>query len=277
MRVFKSKVLMGNNAIGIVRSSPKQVCPDHTHDYIEIVYVTRGRAAEYVDGMKYEVVRGDMIFMTPNSIHSINPSADYEKIEIFFSPSLIGSALSTTRDMLTALALSSFNDMRASKNYGLIRFKGADITEIEFLLSLMEKEYGEKNESYEQFMCNCLNLLLVKMIRGSKSEQKDVWSMIAEYLNENCEKPISLTALSAKCFYNPSYFSRAFKEKFKCSLTEYIKRLRIERAKLLLLTDKSTVEEISHRVGFADRSAFYRAFYNDTKTTPANYRLNNKK
>jgi len=268
---------MGDDAIGIVRSAPTQICPDHTHDYIEIVYVTRGQATEYVDGMKYEVVRGDVIFMTPNSIHSITPGQEYEKIEIFFSPVLIGTALSTTSDMITALALSSFNDMRANKNYGLIRFSGADITEIEFLLSLMEKEFSSRSEGYEQFMCNCLNLLLVKMIRGSKSEQKDVWSMIAEYLNANCEKSISLTALSAKCFYNPSYFSRKFKERFKCSLTEYIKRLRIERAKLLLLTDKASVEEISQLVGFADRSAFYRAFYDDTKTTPANYRLENKK
>ena len=277
MRVYKSKLLMGADRIGMVRSKPKIICPEHTHDYIEIVYVTRGQGTEYVDGVKYELVRGDVIFMTPNSIHSVEPGDDYEKIEIFFSPSLVGSTLSTTSDTLAALALGSFNDMRASKNYGLIRFRGADITEIEFILSLMEKEYNSKDKSYEQFISSSLNLLLIKMIRGSKNEKRDVWSMVSEYIGENFEKPISLAALSSKCFYNPSYFSRIFKEKFNCSLTEYIKRLRIEKAKLLLLTEKATVEDIAQRVVFTGKSAFYRAFYSTTKTTPANYRSKNKK
>jgi len=268
---------MGNDAIGIIRSAPKAECTEHTHDYIEIVYVTRGHATECVDGINYEVVRGDLIFMTPNSIHSFKPGADYEKIEIFFSPSLIGSTLSTTSDKLTMLALSSFDDMRASKNYGLIRFGGSDITDVESLLTLMEKECKSKERSYEQILCNSLNTLLVKMIRGSKTCSDDVWAMISEYINENWDKGLTLTALSAKCFYNPSYFSRAFKEKFNCSLSNYIKHLRIERAKLLLITDKITVEDVALSVGFTDRSAFYRAFYNETKKTPAKYRKENKK
>ena len=277
MRVYKSSALMGNDTIGIVRSAQKVECAEHTHDYIEIVYVTKGHAIERVDGMDYEVSRGDMIFMTPNSIHSFKPDADYEKIEIFFSPSLIGNSLSTTSDKLAMLALCSFDDMRASKNYGFIRFCGTDITDVEFLLSLIEKEYKVKNPSYEQIMCACLNILLVKMIRGSKNESVDVWSMIAEYINENWDKGLTLASLSAKCFYNPSYFSRAFKEKFNCSLSNYIKHLRIERAKLLLLTHEITVEDVALSVGFTDRSAFYKAFHNETQKTPAKYRKENKK
>ena len=277
MKIFKSRALMGEDTIGIRRAIHRVTTPEHTHDYIEIVYVTRGKALEYVDGVKYEVSRGDMLFMTPNSIHSFEPLENYEKIEVFFSTSLIGNAVSTTGDKLAMLALSSFNDMRASKSYGLIRLSGNDITEAEFLLGIMEKEFKSKKKCYEELMCGCLNILLIKMIRGSENERKSVFSMVARYIDENFDKPLSLSALSAKCFYNPSYFSRIFKEKFGSSLTDYIKRKRIEESKRLLLSSELNVDEISRRVGFTDKSAFYRAFYEETEKTPAKYRLEVKK
>ena len=278
MKIFKSSALIGDGRIGLHRAKTNVTISEHTHDYIEIVYVTSGTATEYVDGIRYNVRRGDIIFMTPNSIHSFIPGAKFEHIEIFFSPRLIGEAVITSAQALSMLALSSFDNLRNNKSFGLIRFDESEVEEVESLLAVMEREFEEKREGYEAYMCNCLNMLLIKMLRNVSSDNRggDIWEALMKYIEENYEKKLTLAALASKCFYNPSYFSRMFKQKYGASLTVYLKNKRIEQAKKLLLDDDMTIEEIAGAVGFSDRSAFYVAFEDDTGMTPLQYRKNKK-
>ena len=105
-----------------------------------------------------------------------------------------------------------------------------------------------------------------------REELGEVWRELSEYIDKNLNSKLTLSALAGKCFYNPSYFSRAFKKKFGVSLTEYIRGRRIEKARLLLETEDASVEEIMSRVGFSDRSAFYHALTEACGMTPAEYR-----
>ena len=278
MRIFKSSALIGDGRIGLHRAKTNVSISEHTHDYIEIVYVSSGAATEYVDGMKYNVRRGDIIFMTPNSIHSFVPGAKFEHVEIFFSPRLIGEAVITSAQALSMLALSSFDNLRNNKSFGLIRMDESEIGEVEALLAVMEREFNEKREGYEAYMCNCLNMLLIKMLHNVSSDNcgGDIWEALMEYIEENYEKKLTLTLLASKCFYNPSYFSRTFKQRYGVSFTVYLRNKRIERAKKLLLCNDMTIEEIAGTVGFSDRSAFYVAFEDDTGMTPLQYRKNKK-
>ena len=103
MKVFKSSALIGDGRIGLQRAKMNLQVDEHTHDYIEIVYIVSGTAIEHVDGIEYNVRRGDIIFMTPNSIHSFIPGAKFEHVEIFFSPRLIGEAVMTSAQALFVL------------------------------------------------------------------------------------------------------------------------------------------------------------------------------
>lgn len=279
MKIFKSQALIGEDSIGLRRARPLSPTKEHTHDYIEIVYVLNGTAIEYVDGTSYEVQHGDLIFMTPNSIHAFNPTENFEHIEIFFSPRLVGGEVATTSHALSLLALTSFDNLRGGESYGLVRLSQTEMHEFEFILGAMQREFEDRKEGYEAFMCNGLNMLLIKMIRASAApvSDNDVWTAVEEYVDKNFDKKITLTLLASKCFYNPSYFSRTFKQRYGVTLTEYLKMKRIEKAKELLLSDNLTVEDIAHMVGFTDRSAFYSAFYDNAKITPAQYRIQSKK
>lgn len=274
MKVFKSSALIGDGRIGLQRAKMNLQVDEHTHDYIEIVYIVSGTAIEHVDGIEYNVRRGDIIFMTPNSIHSFIPGAKFEHVEIFFSPRLIGEAVMTSAQALSMLALSSFDNLRNNKSFGLIRIDESEISEVEALLYSMEREFSEKREGFEAYMCNCLNMILIKMLRSVSQENSsgDIWAALLKYIDENYEKKLRLASLASKCFYNPSYFSRAFKQRYGVSLTEYLKQKRIERAKKLLLEEDVTVEAVSDKVGFSDRSAFYIAFEKNTAMTPMQYR-----
>ena len=141
----------------------------------------------------------------------------------------------------------------------------------------MLREYGDKKSAWHTVMESYLNILITRMLRktelGAPSEEiGDVWKELSDFIDANLQTELTLSALASKCFYNPSYFSRAFKEKFHTSPVEYITRKRLELAERLLCETELSVDEIGRQSGFSDRSRFYYAFSKYVGTTPGEYR-----
>jgi two-component system response regulator YesN len=126
-------------------------------------------------------------------------------------------------------------------------------------------------------MENYLCILFAKMFRQAERALEpaldgNVWQGLREYIASHLDEELSLTALAQKSFYNPSYFSRVFKQRFGRSPSEYVRHARIERAMQLLASTERSVDDIMVEVGYTDRSAFYHAFAKETATTPIEYR-----
>lgn len=79
---------------------------------------------------------------------------------------------------------------------------------------------------------------------------------------------------------NTRYLSAVVNSRFGMNLSELKNKYRITEA-LHLLTDKRykdmNIEEISVKVGFANRQSFYAAFYKNVGKTPNNYRKEKSK
>lgn len=101
-----------------------------------------------------------------------------------------------------------------------------------------------------------------------------VWNIdrIVEYITANYDSPFSLDNLAARCGLNPSYFSRLFREKTGIPLFEYINRLRIDRASLMLKNKGHTVLEIAMAVGYNNVSFFNRYFRRLRGCSPGEFR-----
>lgn len=251
--------------------------PEHVHDFIEIVYIREGQAEHVIDGVTYEVGHGDILFMNYGSTHSFHTKGVFSYYNICFSPETVGSSLVTAENAFSLLSLTAFNEMCNESSGARLTFFGSERKEIEDILGAMNKERREKQTSYTRVMENYLDILITKMIRktevGMKQEELgDVWKMLSEYIDSNLGGELTLSSLARKCFYNPSYFSRVFKEKFKMSLVEYVTRKRLDHAIKLLCDSDLLIDEISMRVGFSDRSSFYRAFSKYIGGTPTDYR-----
>ncbi|SHI77853.1 response regulator transcription factor [Desulfofundulus thermosubterraneus] len=92
------------------------------------------------------------------------------------------------------------------------------------------------------------------------------------YIHENYQREISLTDLSRIIFLSPDYFSRAFKEQVGCTFSEYVMRLRIEKAKKLLAETDLPVGEVAQQVGYPDPNYFSRVFGRAMGVPPSRYR-----
>jgi AraC-like DNA-binding protein len=95
------------------------------------------------------------------------------------------------------------------------------------------------------------------------------------YISANLQNKITVEQLAAKCYFNPDYFSRLFKEQTGIRPIQYIQSKRIERAQVLLTTTNYTLQAIADMVGLGNISYFNRLFTKLTNKTPAIYRKEN--
>ena len=274
-----SQFIKEGASIGIFSTDVDHSEGDHKHDFIEIVYILDGRAEQFVDGERFEVKRGDMLFINYGSVHSFSPlgGGSFSYANICFSPEVVESVIVTRENAFALLSLTAFDEMRKDAGGGMISFDGEERGEIESIIRAMLGEYKKEQTSYSSVLECYMNIIVTKMLRKVEGEisgesESDIWASLKEYIDGNLDSELTLGALARKSFYNPSYFSRLFKQRFGTSLTEYVRRRRIERAVKLLTETALSVDEISHRSGFAERSTFYSAFSRYTGKSPSDYR-----
>jgi len=92
------------------------------------------------------------------------------------------------------------------------------------------------------------------------------------YLRENLANDISIQELAEKSFLSPDHFSKVFKEFVGIGPKEYIIRLRLEKAQMLLLTTDYSIQEIIVHVNFNSLAYFSRIFKKYNSLTPTQYR-----
>jgi Response regulator containing CheY-like receiver domain and AraC-type DNA-binding domain len=98
------------------------------------------------------------------------------------------------------------------------------------------------------------------------------YDRILEYIDKNFQREISLCDLGEISGFNASYISQLFPKKTGLTLTGYISRVRIEKAKGLLRNSDISIGEVAFAVGFKDQNYFSRVFRDCQGVSPKEYR-----
>ncbi|MBB3129254.1 YesN/AraC family two-component response regulator [Paenibacillus rhizosphaerae] len=93
-----------------------------------------------------------------------------------------------------------------------------------------------------------------------------------QYVSEHLDQGFGLREVADHVHLNPSYFSVLFKEQMDMTFIEYVTRLRIQKAKELLLQTKLPVSEIAERVGYQTTKYFNKVFKDYEGSSPGAYR-----
>ena len=89
-----------------------------------------------------------------------------------------------------------------------------------------------------------------------------------DYIELHAEQELKLGDLAKQVGYSPYYLSRKFKEEMGMSISTYIKYVRVERSKLMLVSTGLTVAQIAETLHFASSSHFSDVFGNVVGKTP---------
>ncbi|MFC4306389.1 helix-turn-helix domain-containing protein [Cohnella boryungensis] len=104
------------------------------------------------------------------------------------------------------------------------------------------------------------------------ANQKEAIRRTMRYMTEHYHQPVSRDRLAAVAGMSLWHFSRKFKEATGVSPSEMLKRIRIDKAKeLLLLQGKSSIREIAVLSGFQDEAYFRSRFKETVGVPPADY------
>ena len=107
------------------------------------------------------------------------------------------------------------------------------------------------------------------------SSQESVLGSILHYIHHNFTSNITLESIAPLFGYNHSYLGKIFRKKMGVSFNEYIDRLRIDRAKELLLQDNTKVYSISKQVGYKNVDYFHVKFRKYVSMSPVEFRKAN--
>ena len=104
-----------------------------------------------------------------------------------------------------------------------------------------------------------------------------VVSDAVNYIHAHVSENITLSDLCAVCRgISPQYLCRLFKRYMEMRPVEYIRKVRISRAKKLLSNTDLPVQEVAARCGFENATYFYRCWNKTEKESPAEYRRGHK-
>lgn len=151
---------------------------------------------------------------------------------------------------------------------------GADIEQIFGLNYVYLKEINALKTIDE--MSHWLSNIMVRFTKSvftyADVKHADVIFKAVDYIKRNFQNKISLEEVASKVYLSPSYFSKIFKDEMNCNFNVYLNRVRIEKSKLLLLSDKVNLSNISADVGFEDQSYFSKVFKKVTGVPPGKFR-----
>ncbi|MCL6456898.1 MAG: response regulator [Gorillibacterium sp.] len=106
---------------------------------------------------------------------------------------------------------------------------------------------------------------------GGNKEQHVIWK-IEKYIRSHYQTDLSLQEIAERFFLSREYISRRFKQEFGENLSDYIGRVRIDQAKLLLTNPHIRIAQIASMVGYADEKYFSKVFKKLTGCSPNDYR-----
>ena len=109
------------------------------------------------------------------------------------------------------------------------------------------------------------------MVRRQHSESP-VIKRAKEFILENQTEDLSLGQVAKAVNTSTFHFCKMFKKATGLNFTEYVSRVRVEKARNLLLNANLRVSEIAYEVGFQSLTHFNRVFKKITGRSPTDYR-----
>jgi AraC family transcriptional regulator len=95
---------------------------------------------------------------------------------------------------------------------------------------------------------------------------------VRELIEATFSENVSLGFLAQSVQVHPVHLARMFRRNYRCTIGEYVRRLRVEFACRQMSKTEAPLREIALAAGFCDQSHFARVFKRQTGLTPAQYR-----
>ena len=139
---------------------------------------------------------------------------------------------------------------------------------------MQEAEKTGKETKVIRFFINVFSIMDIAIQYRDKNLDciKNKISDVIEYINKNADKNLSLAVIIKDMNISKYYLCHLFRETVGMTVFEYIRYIRISRAKQLLTETEHSISEIAATVGFDSFAYFSKVFREYEDVTPGQYR-----
>jgi len=117
-----------------------------------------------------------------------------------------------------------------------------------------------------------LSMVSNRVIVQQETAEPPVITRAKQYIAEHQTEDLELGQVAKAVNTSKFYFCKIFKKMTGVNFTEYLSRVRIEKAKNLLLNPNLRISEIAYEVGFQSLTHFNRVFKRILAQSPTEYR-----
>lgn len=261
----------------------------HTHTYFELTLVDEGVAIDHCGDSPLTVSRGDVFFVTPNSVHDLCEDLShgrYRSSVVKFS-SLFLYPLDATQSDIDSL----FTPPCFEKPTYLFQKNSEEAQALTPIIQSIQRERAEKRIGYEMALRAKLTELYLWLVRELASDipvsnmanvpiSTDSTLKLKsalDYIEENYCYGISMQEVAEQVGMGYTHFSRSFQRMTGKRFNEYLSDIRLARAKKKLLIDGKTVSEVAAECGFDYLSYFIGKFKKAYGITPHDFQKKYRK
>ena len=135
-------------------------------------------------------------------------------------------------------------------------------------------QLGKINSADElsSWVTGIMNRFIMYCFDYAKAHHSDVLYKAMQYVKANYREKITLDDVASAIYLSRSYLCKVFKDEMGETLFSYINRIRVEKAKTLILDDSISIADVGGMCGFNDQSYFTKVFKSQTGVSPKKYR-----
>lgn len=233
----------------------------------ELILITGGRGSITIDQKSYSIHGGMLFYIWPDALHSFE--FETEKAESFLSVHF-------------SCARVELNEGRWNIQDQAEKLWPHPAQEIQDYYPIYDEfkrlvdTWNAKLPGYEFFSKAGLQQLFTAIYQNTGKENRNYGASIKvekviNFMHQNIDTRVNLTELSEMVELSPPYLSRVFKETTGYSVIEYFNKIKIDKAKELIIEGDRKIKEIAGILGFKDEFYFSRIFKKTEGVSPSKF------
>ena len=278
--VIRSKKLLSEGRLIRVRTHTRFVhFPEHTHDFIEAVYMCSGQTTHIINGKKLILKEGELLFLGQNARQEILPAGEKDiAVNFIIQPAFFDKTLEMLGAEEAPIKNFLISSLFDSENQSYLHFKVAGVLPVQNLIENLIWTLISNTTNKRNINQTTMGLLFMQLLNHTdklsyESREDRAIMDIFRYIEGNYKNG-SLTEAASLLHYDFYWLSHEIKNRTGKTYTEHLQEKRLSQAAYLLKNTSLSVEEIALAVGYENKSYFHRIFSAKYGTSPKKYRAN---
>lgn len=278
--VINAEKLLSQGKLITIRPHTRFVhFPEHTHDYIEAIYMCSGKTEHIINGEHITLNKGELMFLSQNARQEIMPASQNDiAVNFIILPEFFDKTLLMLESEETPIKKFVIDCiLNRESNTPYLHFKVADILPIQNLVENLVWTLINNVQNKRSINQSTMGLLILQLMNYTDkltyiNPDEQIVMQVLSYIEEHYKNG-SLSELAHTLHYDFAWLSREIKRKTGKTYTELLHNKRMSQAAYLLKNTHINIDEIAVKTGYENISYFHRLFYKTYGKTPKEYRL----